>query len=510
MSANILVVDDSVFDRVVIQKMLSEYCIITAGNGLEALQQLELHPEIELIILDLNMPVMDGFQFLEELKTNEKYKRFRAIILTNYDEIESEIKGLKLGAIDYIRKPINFDSLKVRISIHLELIKIQRLNDQLLDDRSLTLDTILSRAPIGIAISHNYEHFVTGNEKFIVFNPVFQQITGRTREELMLLGWAQITHPDDVGKDLEYFKSLKDGEINSYEMDKRYIRPDGSITWVHMIVAPLRLEGGKISSHICLVEDITERKEQEMKLQHLSEVFYLTDLYNRPYLESLILKDSAEKDILKKTVVLINIRKTGSLSMSYGYNFSENTIKMTALSLYTLTNISCKLFQISFERFAFYVDSFETQEELISFCNSIFSVLNRIQILSIIGCYIGIVDVNQQNFDADRIMRNASTAADQADLTLTFAYRIFDNELEARSIRETEIKNAMIGVADGTYKDNFYLQYQPILDLNTNKLHGFEALARFKNDSLGYVPPMEFIPIAEGNQLIVPIGRIVI
>ena len=110
----ILVVDDSATDRLIIKNILGDYSVLTASDGVEALHTLEEHEEINLMILDLNMPNMDGFQLLEALKANDRYKNLRTIILTNYDELDNEIKGLKHGAVDYIRKPIQMDSLKAR------------------------------------------------------------------------------------------------------------------------------------------------------------------------------------------------------------------------------------------------------------------------------------------------------------------------------------------------------------------------------------------------------------
>jgi len=125
MSAKILIVDDSTTDCMIINNMLNNYVTLTAYDGLEAMEIIEDNPEIDLIILDLNMPRMDGFQVLKKIKDDCKYKNIRTIILTNFDEIDNEIKGLKLGAVDYVRKPVNIDSLKLRIDIHLKLKEMQ-------------------------------------------------------------------------------------------------------------------------------------------------------------------------------------------------------------------------------------------------------------------------------------------------------------------------------------------------------------------------------------------------
>lgn len=122
MQIKILVVDDSATDRLIIKNMLSEYCILTACDGEEAMRILEENDEIYILILDLNMPGMDGFQVLDKLKEDERFKKIHTIILTSHDELHNEIRGLKLGAVDYIRKPIQMDSLQARIDVHVALI----------------------------------------------------------------------------------------------------------------------------------------------------------------------------------------------------------------------------------------------------------------------------------------------------------------------------------------------------------------------------------------------------
>ncbi len=127
MAAKILVVDDSVVDRMIISNMLSDFEVITASDGVEALRKIDEDPDIDLVILDLYMPEMDGFELLDRLRSNEKYSKMRVVILTNADEIENEIRGLRLGAVDYIRKPINIESLRIRIDIHIKLKEAQKV-----------------------------------------------------------------------------------------------------------------------------------------------------------------------------------------------------------------------------------------------------------------------------------------------------------------------------------------------------------------------------------------------
>jgi putative two-component system response regulator len=170
MVGKILVVDDSSMYRTVISSILKDYSLIMAEDGLQALSMLEKHDDIDMMILDLNMPNLDGFGVLDAIN-QYKQRELTTIILTNVDEIESEIKGLEAGAVDYIRKPIHADSLQKRIEVHSRLISAQKeilKQNQFLEDRirdrtmrleatrKLTIDALLALLEIRNAESSNH------------------------------------------------------------------------------------------------------------------------------------------------------------------------------------------------------------------------------------------------------------------------------------------------------------------------------------------------------------------
>ncbi|MDD2374096.1 MAG: EAL domain-containing protein [Eubacteriales bacterium] len=266
MSEKILIVDDSAADRLIIKNMLRDYEVLTAEDGFQALEILSEDNEIGLIVLDLNMPGMSGFEVLSRLKEDHRFCKIRSIILTNYDELDNEILGLKLGAIDYIRKPVNIESLRARIDIHLEFLRVQTILESRLEDKAHTLDTVFFQAPIGISISHSMTAGDFISHDMTSINPAFEKITGWNKESLIRMGWAKITHPDDLAEDVENYNKLQSGEIESYSMDKRFIRPDGKIVWVHMVVASLSQSDNGKYRYICLIQDISRRKATESAL----------------------------------------------------------------------------------------------------------------------------------------------------------------------------------------------------------------------------------------------------
>ena len=117
----ILIADDSKTDVAIISSILADYELLFAYDGMEAMETLERHPNVDILILDINMPRMSGFEVLEQMKKYPEYKNVAVLVLTNFDEIDNEMRGLDLGAVDYIRKPLNIRSLRKRVELQIKL-----------------------------------------------------------------------------------------------------------------------------------------------------------------------------------------------------------------------------------------------------------------------------------------------------------------------------------------------------------------------------------------------------
>jgi len=512
MIIKILVVDDSATDRVIISSMLSGYNIILASDGNEAITKINQDPEINLVILDINMPKMNGFQVLEILQNDEKYNHLRVIILTNYEEFENEIKGLKAGAVDYIRKPINIESLKARIDVHVELLKIQNVLEEKLNETSMTFDMIFEHAPIGITVSQNYD--LSCIDKAIVsVNPMFMEITGRSKAEFVKLGWEKITHPDDLMEDMENFKKLQSGDIKNYSMEKRYLKPDGSIVWVYMVIAAISPVGDHSFNYICLVQDITKRKETESNLKYIHEHNKLTGLYNREYMEDFLEKDSQVPCPCKKAFISVNLSTLNILTSNFGFLYIQNLVKKSAETLKHYCIEKCILFHPYENQFVFYLKNYRDKEELIEYCDKLGNILEKLFVSEGIGGGLGIIEVECNNkLTIDQIMKKLLVASERSINVFDKDFRacFYDEKLEALVDRDGLIRQELSRLVDNNDNMELYLQYQPIYDLSTDKIYGFEALARLKTEKLGSVSPVEFIPIAEKTKLIIPLGEKII
>ena len=172
------------------------------------------------------------------------------------------------------------------------------------------------------------------------------------------------------------------------------------------------------------------------------------------------------------------------------------------------------LFQTYENRFVFYLSNYNDKNELVEFCDVISEVLELIFVTDRIDGGIGILEIeqNEKNIDADTILRRLLIASEKAIAISDkdFVVCFYNEELEAAIIRESEIRKVLIGIAEDDTNDELFLQYQPIINLQTNSIYAFEALSRIKSEKYGLISPVEFIPIAEKTKLIIPIGEKVI
>jgi PAS domain S-box-containing protein len=121
--------------------------------------------------------------------------------------------------------------------------------------------TIFEEAPLGVALIDS----LTG--RICEVNPRFAEIAGRTKAEMVTIDWMSITHPDDVQEDLDNMALMNAGKIHGFNMDKRYLHPDGCYVWISMTIAPMTVKDKSHTRHLCMIEDITERKRAEEKLK---------------------------------------------------------------------------------------------------------------------------------------------------------------------------------------------------------------------------------------------------
>jgi PAS domain S-box-containing protein len=337
------------------------------------------------------------------------------------------------------------------------------------------------------------------------------ELTGYLPEALLYnkeLSFNEIIAPDyreDIQRKWEY--SIKNDLPFKYEYE--IITAQGDRKWVYETGQGVFDKYGKVVALEGVILDISDRKEIEDNLMYISIHDSLTGLHNRPYFESVLKKDMDEHQG-KKALIGINLNSLQVLTLTYGFYYVQDLIKKIAHSLELYISENHLLFRTNETRFVFYVKDYQDLEELIKFSEIIRDGLEPIISMERIIGGIGVYEIKGNDSHIADILKKLLIASEKAmlgNLSGSLGISSYDKEIEKEIMREDNVRRELYNIVDNKNNSNLFLEFQPILDLKSNKISGFEALTRIDSDKLGRITPLEFIPIAEKTKLIIPIGE---
>ncbi len=287
-AAKILVVDDEIANLRLLTDLLTRagYQVRSSEDPGLAIESALAYPP-DLILLDVMMPGMDGFEVCQRLRENELTRDIPILFVSALQDVENKVRGFEAGGVDFVSKPFEEPEVLARVKNHLQLRKMQLHLDELVAERTAELDsakqslqeselrfrTTFEQAAVGIAHVSVDGHFLRLNQKFC-------DIVGYTFEELKELTFPDITHPDDLEIDLKKVDQLLSRELETYTLEKRYYHKNGQVVWINLTVSMVWNESGEPEYFIGVIEDITERKLTEEQYytffaENISAVFWI-------------------------------------------------------------------------------------------------------------------------------------------------------------------------------------------------------------------------------------------
>ncbi|MCK9381643.1 MAG: EAL domain-containing protein [Sulfuritalea sp.] len=267
----LLLVDDRPENLVALEAVLGDegLDLVKALSGNDALRH-TLKQDFALVLLDVQMPGMDGFETAELMRSNPKTRHLPIIFVTaGMKDIRLQFKGYDLGAVDYLIKPFEPHILQSKVKVFCELYRQRRQleSNQLLLESKIRervselkqseerFRMLATHAPVGI-----YQIDSQGNCLYV--NRRWCEIAGLSAAETAGQGWARTIHPDDRDSVESIWRGAlsPDGE---WSMDYRFLKPDGKVVWVNGHAVALRNEKGEITGYLGNNLEITARKRGE-------------------------------------------------------------------------------------------------------------------------------------------------------------------------------------------------------------------------------------------------------
>ncbi len=293
----ILIVDDELVSREKLRKIMDSFgqCIVVE-NGSDALRVATSQNPPDLILLDIMMPEMDGYEVCKRLKANKSTSNIPVIFISSRSEEDDEAQGFGLGAVDYIAKPFSPSIVKARVRTHLELKKHRNRLEELVNERTIELEKatkemqaeIVERKQAEKAMRVSEERyrllvenandaiFIAQDEVIKFANPKTEELTGYSAEELAKTPFANFVHPEDRDMVVERYKRTLEGEELPGVYSFRIINSGNEEFEGELNAALITWEGRP--AILNFLRDITPQKKLEAQLQQAQKMESLGSL----------------------------------------------------------------------------------------------------------------------------------------------------------------------------------------------------------------------------------------
>ncbi|MBW4483859.1 MAG: EAL domain-containing protein [Tildeniella torsiva UHER 1998/13D] len=521
---NVLIVDDIPENLRLLSATLSQqgYEVQCAISGVLALTGAQANRP-DIILLDIKMPQMDGFEVCRRLKADPTTQNIPVIFLSALDDAFDKVRAFQAGGVDYITKPFQVEEVVARVEHHLalqraraEILSLNAELEQRVEARTQALTQlnadlqasearfriVANAAPVLIWMSD-----IEGLCQFV--NQSWLAFTGRTLEQALGHGWAQAIHPADrVLCQQTYRRAFE--QRQPFTLEYRLQTASQDYRWLLGTGMPLFDLEGEFTGFIGAGADIHDRKQTEEQLLHNALHDSLTDLPNRALLMERL--DLALNRVCRYAnrhfaVLFLDLDRFKLINDSLGHGVGDQLLIEIATRLETMTRPVDLLARLGGDEFVLLLEDIEGVQEAVHIATRIldrmrlpFAIAGRDVVIT---TSIGIVPSSPAYREGAELLRDADTAMYQAKNQGKARYEIFNPGMHQAALKQLQLESSL---RQALKQQLFVLYYQPIVDLKTQTITGLEALVRWPHPTQGLISPDEFIPLAEETGLIVTLG----
>jgi diguanylate cyclase (GGDEF)-like protein/PAS domain S-box-containing protein len=512
---SILIVDDEPANRKLLETLLRPegYVTLTANNGEEALALVKLQLP-DLILLDVMMPGMDGYEVARHLKTDVATLHIPIIMVTAQTDPRALLDGLDAGAEEFLTKPVNRAELWLRVRNLLRLKELRDLvehQNMFLEEEVLARTVKLQRFRTAMDATGDGIFLVDGEAKtFIEVNATASQMLGYSRHEFLGLGSVPLEATTQI--ELERLRdAILGGSTSELSTQARIRRKDG---W-HLPVEIHRHTqiSGDDAITVGVIRDVTEREEAHLRLYQMAHHDPLTGLPNRTLFYDTLGKTlvQAKKKNWGVVVLYIDLDHFKTVNDTYGHAMGDLLLTQVGNRLLESVRVRDTVGRLGGDEFAVILILEDRRRGSTVVARKIREAL---AVPFTLGNYdvavtasIGITSFPEHASEPELLIKYADTAMYQAKQKGRDTHCTFTPQMNVELLKQLSLEAALRKAIEN---EQFVTYYQPKVDMQSGRITGLEALLRWQRPGHGLVQPLYFISVLEDSGLIVQVGDWVI
>jgi diguanylate cyclase (GGDEF)-like protein/PAS domain S-box-containing protein len=445
----------------------------------------------------------------------ERFLRVQDFDLRSMCAFPLQIHGEMLGMIAIYSEQLNYfgpNESETLAELAAELAYgIERLRDRELLEQN---ETIMREAEERFRLAFEYNMapmlFSDLSDRVIAVNDSFCRMVGFTREELMGHDSKQFTYPDDVGITEETLTRLSSEQVDQVRYVKRYLRKDGRIIISEVSRSPARDASGKILYFLSSERDITEERTLAEQLSHQALHDSLTGLANRALFEDRLSR--AHGRLARQggfgAVLLLDLDDFKGVNDAHGHLVGDQLLTGLARRFEFVTRSTDTLSRFGGDEFLYLAEGLTSAIEAEEVATRLIDVLAEPFTINGLNleqhASIGIVVFDGKSEDCSELIQRADVALYEAKRQNRGRFSMFTASMHQQAVSHFELVQEL---RRALQNGELSMHYQPIVDLESTCVVGFEALMRWQHPERGWVPPNSFIPLAEQSELILELGH---
>ncbi len=365
----------------------------------------------------------------------------------------------------------------------------------------------MENAPVGMAL-------VDLEWRLMEVNRAFAELMGSTVAALRGTPFGTLSHPQDRHAERDQLQRLYDGHQSRFTVEKRYVRADGNVVWAVLDVALVRYAGGAPDHYVVHVRDTTDDRMTSELMAHRAMHDPLTGLANRTLLQDVLQQLLDQPDAHSRVgVIAVDLDGFKGLNDRFGHATGDHALVHVAGVLRTATAGRGTVARIGGDEFVIAVQAPDCSKALFEIAGAIHAGLKRpVQVKRhhiTLHASVGIALA-----DDDTIVGGVPTLMSAADAAMYRAKSLGKSRTEVfePSMRSATATHSALAseLATAVATGQLVLHYQPILELSTRTVVGYEALVRWQHPTRGLLLPAHFLPLIEDKNLSVALGTVLV